>query len=70
MLGCRSADAFQKALRADHVRQAVSVCEMLDRVQQQREQHASETRADAGEQGDRGDCRKQTVFTAHRHGSA
>jgi hypothetical protein len=47
------------------MRFAVTVRKVLDAVQQQRESHAAQPRADAGQQRHHGDHRKRTVLTAN-----
>ncbi len=51
--------ATEEALGADHVRDAVAVRDVLDRMQQQREQHAAEPRADTGQDRDDGHARER-----------
>ena len=51
--------AGEEALGADHVRDAVAVRDVLDRMQQQCEQHAAEARADAGQDRDDGHARER-----------
>ena len=48
-----------RKLGADHVRDAVAVRDVLDRMQQQCEQHAAEARADAGQDRDDGHARER-----------
>ncbi|EEH28816.1 conserved hypothetical protein [Burkholderia pseudomallei Pakistan 9] len=55
----RGRHAFEKALIADRARDVVPVREVLDRVQQQREQHAAQARAGAGQQRDGRDPRER-----------
>ena len=50
----RATDALQKAFTADDRIEAVAVRDVLDGVQQQREQHAAEARANARQYGDDG----------------
>jgi len=70
--GRRAIDALQKALAADQRVETVAVCEMLDRVQKQCEQHAAEPRPDAGQHGDDGKADDGVALTCdgrrRRHG--